>query len=80
MTTRLNLKTRVLAGKRIEITDPQHNEGDLIDVQLTLPEWSDSEKNWLLERSPRSLFMHYGGRLARHNRQNASVDMRKTAT
>ena len=38
MASTLNLKTKVLPGKRIEITAPELNEGDIVEVQLTLPE------------------------------------------
>ena len=45
MATTLNLKTKVLPGKRIEITSPELNEGDFVDVLLTLPDsnGADSE-------------------------------------
>src|SRR3989442_15864683 len=38
MASTLNLKTKVLPGKRIEITAAELNEGDIVEVQLTLPE------------------------------------------
>ena len=44
MANRLNLIARVLPGKRIRITAPELNEGDLVDVQLTLPQSNGAEK------------------------------------
>ena len=43
MATTLNLKTKVLPGKRIEITSPELNEGDFVDVLLTLPDSSGAD-------------------------------------
>lgn len=43
MATKLNLKTRVLPGKRIEITAPELKEGDLVDVQVTVPDSNGAE-------------------------------------
>ena len=37
MATELTVQTRVLPGHRIEITAPELNEGDLVDVHVTLP-------------------------------------------
>ncbi len=38
------MKTKVLPGKRIEVSAPELVEGDLIDVHLTLPEPNGADR------------------------------------
>ena len=45
MATTLNLRTKVLPGKRIEFTAPEFNEGDIVEIQVSLPEANGSQPN-----------------------------------
>jgi len=45
----LHMTTKVLPGKRIEITAPELNEGDLVEVFLIAPGQSDEPPRSALE-------------------------------
>ena len=43
MATEFKLRTRVLPGHRIEVTAPELNEGDLVDVRVTVTDANGAE-------------------------------------
>lgn len=77
MSNALYVKARVLPGKRIEITAPELNEEDAVDVILVLPEKTAAPQQSILEfldsRPPGPVHIRRGKSWSGHCKRSATL-------